>query len=104
MRKYTTTSRQTTLLRNTSRQPAAAGASRSSRASDVSMYSRSAAETQGACAGRSATSPHHSGAAMTNGNAPSTKKNVRQSDQDRIHPDSGAVMIEEMAMFIIHTP
>ena len=32
------------------------------------------------------------------------KNSVRQSPQVRIQPDSGAVMIEEMAMFIIQNP
>ena len=68
------------------------------------MYSRSSRLTQEACDGRSATSHHHSGAAITNGKAPSTKNSVRQSPQVRIQPDSGAVMIEEIAMFIIQNP
>ncbi len=68
------------------------------------MYVRSSAPTQAACAGRSATSHHHSGAAIRNGKAPSMKNRSRQSPQVRIQPDSGAVMIEAMAMFIIQNP
>ena len=68
------------------------------------MYSRSSRLTHEACDGRSATSHHHSGAAITNGNTPSTKNRVRQSPQVRIQPDSGAVMIEAIAMFIIQNP
>ena len=41
MKKYTSTRRHTTLLRNTSRNPANDGASACSRSSEVSMYARS---------------------------------------------------------------
>ena len=71
---------------------------------NVSGPAVSAGETPRASAGRSLTSHHRSGGATTKGNAPSTKKSTRQSEQDRIHPDNGAVMIEEIAMFIIQTP
>ncbi|HET9970445.1 MAG TPA: hypothetical protein VFQ68_19580 [Streptosporangiaceae bacterium] len=104
MKKYTSTRRHTTLLRNTSCNPADRGAPAFSRASEVSMYSRSSRLTQEACDGRSATSHHHSGAAIRNGKMPSMKNRVRQSLQVRIQPDSGAVMIEAMAMFIIQNP
>src|ERR1700755_3164446 len=104
MKKYTSTRRHTTLLRNTSRYPADRGARAFSRASEVSMYSRSSRLTQEACDGRSATSPHQIGRANPNGKAPSMKNRVRQSPQVRIQPDSGALMIEEMAMFIIQNP
>src|ERR1700741_2390248 len=104
MRKYTRTRRHTTLLRNTLRYPANCGATAFSRDSEVSMYSRSSRLTQEACDGRSATSNHHSGAAITNGKTPSMKNRSRQVPQVRIQPDSGAVMMEEMAMFIIQNP
>jgi len=68
------------------------------------MYSRSSRLTHEACDGRSATRSHHSGAAITNGKTPSTKNSVRRVPQVRIQPDSGAVMIEAMAMFIIQYP
>jgi hypothetical protein len=68
------------------------------------MYSRSAWLTQRACAGRSATSHHHNGAAMMNGKIPSMKNRSRQVPQDKIQPDSGAVIIEARAMFIIQNP
>ena len=38
---------------------------------------------------------------MTNGKMPSMMNSQRQSEKVRIQPDSGAVMMEAMAMFII---
>ena len=38
---------------------------------------------------------------MMNGKRPSMMNSQRQSEKERIQPDSGAVMMEAMAMFII---
>ena len=68
------------------------------------MYSRSSTVHHFASRGVSATKIHHSGAAIRNGNAPSMMNSQRQSEKLRIQPDNGAVMIDEIAMFIIQKP
>ena len=61
----------------------------------------SPADTQVAWCGRSFTKSSQSGNAMRKGSAPSTRNSVRQSETEMIQPESGCVMMEEMARFAI---